>query len=130
MSWNGKYVRIEKLEAAENSLFPTPNAQDFKYGEENPGMSIPKGYWMTGTLVADIEVGKSLMALRDCRNGVSALGEFISSAIKSVENQNNGLVVRTCNSTYFVSETEDKRTTDQKLAEDILRGKAYSFIPN
>jgi hypothetical protein len=95
-----KKVKISKLKAVDNPKFLTPDKNNYKYGEDNNGTSIPIDYYIVGTLLYDIEVGKPARILRENRNGVEALGVFVTSLIKSIEENKNGLLFHTENSIY------------------------------
>ena len=99
MSIKGKYVRLEKTGVSNSPFVSTPDVVQYKYGEENKGTSVPKGYWVTGVLCADVEVGKPIVVARDYRNGVKAVGTFISSPVKEID----GNVITTDNSIYVLS---------------------------
>jgi hypothetical protein len=95
-----KKVKISKLKAGENPEYPTSDKNNFKYGEDNEGFSLPIDYYVTGTLLYDLKVGKPAHILRENRNGVEALGVFQTSIINTIEKVDNGLIFYTLNSIY------------------------------
>jgi len=95
-----EYVKISKVAAEENAYRPTPEMSDFQPGHENPGVSLPVSYTITGWLHNDIEVGRSLYVKRDTRNGVVMPGIFNTSPVKEIEPFPGGLLFHTENSVY------------------------------
>jgi hypothetical protein len=77
-------IRLTKIEPTEGALFPTPNPEDYKYGEDNGNVSIPKGYTLEGYCAAMPAVGSQFAVERFTRNGVEAYGMFLSSTITKV----------------------------------------------
>ena len=99
-----KYVMMKKLSVSDAPVARTPDANEYKPGENNGDTSVPVEYTITGYLVGDIEVGKGIHVLRDTRNGVKADGFFDTSVVRKIQNRPSGLVVTTNNSVYEVEE--------------------------
>ena len=99
-----KKVRFEKLETTPDALFPTAKKGEWKDGEflANLGKGLPVGYTNEGSLVYDLEVGKTALMKRTKRNGVEALGEFETSPIRLIV----GDIITTTNSVYRVTELD------------------------
>jgi hypothetical protein len=74
-------VKIQKIGAAANALAPTPDNKDYVPGEVNEGVSLPVEYCIEGYLLKAIEHGVSVVIDRYARNGVSAVGMFVSSPV-------------------------------------------------
>lgn len=109
MSWKGKYVRVAKIGVQEFSKAPTPLMQDYQLGYINPNVSIPLTYWLEGFLINEPEVGAPMFVDRRVRNGVRVIGALQTTQVTSVEEQGNGLVVKTYNSVYLVTPAEEKK---------------------
>lgn len=95
-----EYVQITKIKAVENPELPTPDIEDFTPGAINSGMSIPIEYTCVGLLQNDVEIGEPVIMARHTRNGVKALGIFMTSLVTEIEPADNGLVFYTQNSVY------------------------------
>lgn len=95
----GTRIRLQKRDASDAPLFP-PGLEDFIPGAINDGVSLPVGYWVTGTLIEDVELGKPIQLLRNNRNGEEILGMFTTSYVESVDLEENTIV--TDNSIYDV----------------------------
>lgn len=90
------YVRITKI-SNNTATSSNPN--------------IEPGYWTEGYLSEDIEVGNHVWLDRLC-NSVwpdGCLGIFNTSTVKSFQPNDQGLLVRTANSLYQVTEVEPRR---------------------
>ena len=93
----GQYVRITKVAARPDAVVPTAAPENYVYGEEN-SLSLPVEYTATGTLVANVVVGRGARLLRDTRNGVACPGMLITSEVTEI--LSNGF--KTLNSVYVV----------------------------
>ena len=93
-----KRVKITKIKAVDSPVCPTPPMCEHIPGESSDGTSLPCEYWVTGSIVEDLAIGKSLCVNRDCRNGVNASGMFITSTV--VEITTTGF--KTLNSEYLL----------------------------
>ena len=96
----GKRVKITKLSPTENPNHPTPNKEDYIYGQDNGYNSLFNGYTLTGTLLFDISVNFAMVVERDSRNNIPIAGVFRSSVVKKVE----GNKAYTTNSVYVIEE--------------------------
>jgi len=94
------YVMMKKLSVSDAPVVRTPDANEYKPGENNGDTSVPVEYTITGYLVGDIEVGKGIHVLRDTRNGIRADGFFDTSAVCKIQDKVNGLIITTNNSVY------------------------------
>lgn len=68
-------------------------------------LTLEEGYWVEGHVQALPEVGKSLVMMRDTRNGVRMLGTFATSPVVKIE----GNVIHTNNSRWQY-EVKDERS--------------------
>lgn len=93
-------IRLIKLGAVENPVAPTPDVEEYMYGDRNHGLSVPVDYTIEGYLFQDVEVDKPLLIRRTMRNGVYMPGFLTTSYIKSILPTENGLVLKTENSVY------------------------------
>ena len=99
-------IRVRKQSAAQNPDFPTPEWSQFKVGERNEGVSLPKDYVVEGELLSPIRVGQSVRVLRDDRNGVKEAGAFVTSPVVSLTDKG----FSTKNSVYLYEYlTEEKK---------------------
>lgn len=81
-----RYVKVTKLET------------------QNPG-DLHDGYWVTGYLSDEVELNRRIVVWREVRNAMRIDGHFISSPIKSLIHQADGItVVKTENSTYKIED--------------------------
>ena len=118
----GDYVRLEKQAAVEEPAVPTPSNDDYEFGKNNAGISVPVAYWVTGRLVNDPEVDHMLIIDRDCRNGIKVAGVLTTSLITKVDEAVFGLRLETMNSVYHLSlEPSPDQPTPQ---EDALNAVA------
>lgn len=93
-----KYVKITKIKAVDSPLCPTPPMCEHIAGQPNVGTSLPIEYWVTGHLIDDVEVGKSVVVTRDCRNGVKTSGLFTTSTVTEITDSG----FKTLNSEYLL----------------------------
>ncbi len=94
-----KYVKITKLNVAENALIASAENEGWKHGQDNE-LSPPVGYSLEGYLFNDIEVGTAIVVDRRVRNGVPMVGLFRSSIVTSFD----GSIATTKNSQYLIEE--------------------------
>ena len=108
MTWKNEYVRIQKMSFSDVPNVPTPDWLGFVEGKENPGKSIPNGYWVEGTMVTEPQEGMSIIIDRKVRNGVKVDGAFQTSLVASItEIAQGSLRVETRNSVYILSKKFD-----------------------
>ena len=108
MKWQNTYVKLEKLQATEDPEVPTPTKTGYKYGEYNRGVSVPKGYWITGTCFNEPKTGTSLVINRDSRNGINSIGTMRTSIIEKISttDESNQLLIETQNSIYLITKLD------------------------
>lgn len=97
-------IRLTKIEPVKDALYPTPEKENYKYGQYNDSVSVPEGYTIEGYCEIMPSVGVQFAVERFFRNGVEAYGMFLSSTITKVTE--NGFETR--NSKYIL-ETIDKK---------------------
>ncbi len=90
-------VQITKLSATPNCLVQPGCWDTYRVGDSND-TSVPIDYTVTGFLLAPIAVGLGVQLLRVERNGVSAVGMFLTSEVHEVTP--DGFI--TANSVYEV----------------------------
>ena len=96
-------VKITKIEPVKNPFVRTASKEDYVCGEEQEdNVSLFNGYYAIGVLERPIECGKPIRMLREDRNGVKALGGFITSPVKSVDSYEDHTIVKTDNSVYKI----------------------------
>ena len=79
-----KKIYIEKLSEVEGGL-PAIKTRDHIAGQpQGDNYSIPIQYNLEGSLIYDIEVGKSVIVERTKRNGVEVCGVFSTSRVTEV----------------------------------------------
>lgn len=100
-------IRLTKLSAVENPLFPTLN-----WSEYTPGLgpndrigSPPTNYYVEGELWNGVEIGKSINLTRTNRNGVECWGLFATSQVVKVEDDK----IFTKNSVYSIEYLDENK---------------------
>jgi hypothetical protein len=80
-----KYIRLQKIRAADCPDAPPADPVTYKYGERcATGHSLPIEYELEGWLAEDPAVGKCVQVLRCARASVTSLGQFTSSEVTLV----------------------------------------------
>lgn len=102
----GSHIQIEKIKAAEDPDFRTPDESEYTPGETNPGMSLPVEYTVEGILIFDIALDHSVTIERHTRNGVDTLGFMVTSPVTDIDQKENHTLVTTRNSVYRITENE------------------------
>lgn len=103
-----EYIKFSKVSAVDSPFLRTPDKEEFEPGKDNPGVSTPVDYHVTGYLYRDVEVGQSVIIERDSRNGYSMPGIMTTSIVESIEPMKNGLIINTLNSVYHLEwQTKD-----------------------
>ncbi len=97
-------VKITKVGASKKPEFPTPKFKNYKQGEYNGNVSLPKDYCVIGNLINPIIVGKTIQMWREMRNGEKIAGYFSTSIVKKITKKQTGLLIETNNSKYLVNE--------------------------
>ena len=107
-------IKLTKINTVENPSVSSASSIDeygksvwdslFKNTHTEDHLSPPIEYSIIGTLVNDIEVGKSLMVNRESRNGVVVPGLFTTSIVQSIGYQNNKIVGFTTNNSIYTVE--------------------------
>ena len=100
-----KKVKITKLGAVENPVYPTPNYNEYKQGEDNGNVSLPVEYWLEGYLLNEPTVGSSVLVQRTSRNGVNCVGSFFTSKVTKITDTG----FETQNSVYQVDILEHEK---------------------
>lgn len=77
-------IKISKVAEVRTGLPANPKGAHVDGQLQNENFSLPLEYTVEGTLLAEIAVGKSVHVLREKRNGVEALGEFVTSPVTEV----------------------------------------------
>lgn len=78
------YVRISKISASEDPKCLTPSLDEYDLLKDEAHISLPIEYWIEGYLFDLPIVGKPVVVEREVRNGVKALGVFVTSAVVKV----------------------------------------------
>ena len=94
-------IRITKIGVNPDAEFPTATKENYKLGVVNDKSPFVD-YYVEGTLVGDIEVGKEILMIRDNRNGVSCIGMFNTSPVLSIITSDFAFTFKTVNSVYKV----------------------------
>lgn len=76
-------IVIQKISEAPGAKYPAAKPEEYNYGKLNP-TSIPVDYTVEGILITNIEIGKSVIILREKRNGIPIEGFFRSSAVTEI----------------------------------------------
>lgn len=97
-----KKVKITKLGAVDNPVFPTPNYNEYIQGSDNGNVSLPTEYWLEGFLMNEITLGSSVLVNRTSRNGVECAGTFLTSKVTKITD----IGFETQNSVYQVDYLE------------------------
>lgn len=98
----GEYIKFSKMSAVQSPYLRTPSIKEFTPGKDNPGVSTPIDYHVTGHLSKDVEVGKPVIIMRDSRNGLVISGIMVTSLVEKIELKDNGLIIYTLNSVYHL----------------------------
>ena len=77
-------VKISKVAEVRTGLPANPKDAHIDGQLQNENFSLPLEYTIEGDLLSKIEVGKSVHVLRSKRNGIEALGEFMTSPVTEV----------------------------------------------
>jgi hypothetical protein len=96
-------VKLQKIDVAQDPQAKTPEWDDYVAGRLNRGVSLPVDYTVTGRLVREIEEGSPCVIMRHTRNGKSISGVLQTSPVQSVDENEEGYVVKTQNSIYHVT---------------------------
>jgi hypothetical protein len=78
------YVKISKISASDDPKYPTPSCEDYEGLKEVASLSLPVAYWVEGYLSQGPEIGKSVVVEREVRNGIKAMGTFLTSPVVKV----------------------------------------------
>lgn len=106
-----KYVTICKIKTTSDPKFPAADPDDFEYGQNNHGVSLPVEYTITGGLIGEVKIGSSVRVARDSRNGVFMSGLFVTSRVVNIRPNSNGMTFNTENSVYQLKWTEEPSKT-------------------
>lgn len=101
-----KKYRLTKINKVENPIAKTASSVD-EYrnsldGSEELSPSID--YYVEGTLLTELAIGQSLEIERTNRNGVEIYGVMSTTRIKSIEQMDGYIELRTENSVYRLEE--------------------------
>lgn len=92
-------VRITKIGIPDNPDVDTATKEIYNLGEFNK-LSPFVDYYVEGELIGDVTVGKSVLMVRENRNGVAVNGMFQTSTVTSITPLDNVVIFRTRNSIY------------------------------
>ena len=106
-------IQLTKIDTVENPLVESASSIDeygksvwnsiFKNTHTEDHLSPPIEYSITGELINDIEVGKSIKVNRESRNGVMVPGLFYTSPVVTIGFKDNKIVgFTTKNSLYKI----------------------------
>lgn len=95
---------VKKIGVTNDPDAETPDWENHKEGEANPGESVPVEYTVRGTLDSEIEEGRSIVVFRNERNGTQAPGVLTTSAVQSVEDHGDFIIAETRNSIYKITD--------------------------
>jgi hypothetical protein len=107
-------IKITKLAATDHPVFPTAKKEEYKEGQDNGKVSLPVDYYMIGSLVLPIEVGKPILLLRGSRNGIACLGMFSSSLVLKFD----GHIAETMNSKYVIEPLTEEDSVVEKAKQE------------
>jgi len=96
-------VKITKLAAAPTAEFKSGEWKDWIEGYGCVGKSLPVEYTLKGT-TEEFTLGEPMWVKRTERNGVAAVGLFVSSNILEIAKSKKNQYIRTQNSIYMVEE--------------------------
>ena len=102
-------TKITKIVVVADPKHETAQPVDYVCGVEN-SLSPFVGYWVVGTLLTPIKLGKSIRMNREIRNGVKVDGYFVSSIVQKIDDTRikfDVLIVETDNSIYKIEEIEE-----------------------
>lgn len=102
----GTQVIVKKLHPAPNPSAPTPLAETYKEGVENPGLSIPILFEVEGCLTTDLQIGAPLLMNRHRRNNTLCQGSMETSPICEIHLGYPFSYFQTANSFYEIRRTE------------------------
>lgn len=97
-------IKLKKISEAAAPKYRAANWDEYKCGEDNGDISLPIEYELTGMIIGDLEVGKSLAINRNTRNGVECLGIFYSTTVKNITEKDNFKIIETENSVYLLED--------------------------
>ncbi len=103
----GTPVRLCKLSECGDPLVEASTWDEWNITELN-AKSLPVAYDLRGVLISQIEWGKPIRILRLWRNGIQALGLFVSTFVCDVK---DGNTIETCNSIYRIDLCPDLDVT-------------------
>lgn len=108
----GAHVKLSKLNALDDANVVTPDWDQYELGENNPGYSVPTGYFVKGYLARALLPGRPLLVERYERNGERVQGYMETSTVQTVELlSENKIIFATDNSRYcltFLDEEENE----------------------
>jgi nicotinic acid phosphoribosyltransferase len=77
-------IKLTKINATPNPTSQTPKKEDYKFGEINPGKSLPVDYTVEGEVLTELRVGDSLFISRTKRNGIEAFGLKLTTPLETI----------------------------------------------
>lgn len=98
----GTFVEMCKVSASARPMVESGEWERWVIGSADNAGSLPVGYAMHGVLLKPLQVGAPIRLLRVRRNGVTAIGEFTSTAVVAIRPAH---LVETTNSIYIVHTT-------------------------
>jgi len=100
-----QFVRLEKISASPSPASRSVPWEEWKLGSRENQGSLPISYTLEGRLLTPIQVGHRIEVLRVRRNGIEALGCFLSTPVVAIR---EGNIVETSNSVYRITFTHLK----------------------
>lgn len=97
------FIRLTKIAECHDPTFASATFEEFRHGEVNAGVSLPRGYWLEGWLLYSPQPGRPVVVWRVNRNGTRAVGLFVSSPVECLLASNR---FTTRNSMYTWSRAE------------------------
>lgn len=96
------FVKVTKVGVTLDAVFRSATMEEWVPGGVNDELGLPQEYSIEGAVTALPVVGKRFEVFRSKRMGVQALGLFITSVVKRVEDSEDHMLVHTENSVYKV----------------------------
>lgn len=100
--------KITKMAEAVYPDFKSAEWKNYALGRDNGEVSLPLDYTLEGSFILDMKVGGTMFVARTSRNGVKAPGQFMSSVITKITEENKIKIVTTRNSVYLVEEIKNE----------------------
>jgi hypothetical protein len=109
----GTFVEMRKVSASARPMVEPGEWAGWVMGSADNAGSLPVGYAMRGVLLKTLQVGAPIRLLRVKRNGITAIGEFTSSAVVAIRPEH---LVETANSIYVVRPADITSAQGEEMA--------------